>query len=161
MERSLHRFRSGWVSGITQSVSCAHRFVTGEATRPRRSFINTLARPQRATASPLRMVSRPFQVEVRRSEFNRPCPPNPSQSQSLMQARASPLWSVALAGMRLRRWRGELARKSIDRTLSIGLIKVELRARRFARNIHAGDVSGAVAAVDPSVGENGAGPAGL
>jgi len=28
----------------------------------------TLARPQRATASPLRMVSRPFQVEVRRSD---------------------------------------------------------------------------------------------
>jgi len=31
-------------------------------------FYRTLARPQRATASPLRMVSRPFQVEVRRSE---------------------------------------------------------------------------------------------
>jgi len=37
------------VSGITQSVSCAHRFAAVEATRPRRSFIKTLARLQRAT----------------------------------------------------------------------------------------------------------------
>jgi len=56
------------VSGITQSVSCAPsaRRCGGKQASPQ--SCKTLARPQRATASPLRMVSRQFQVEVRRSE---------------------------------------------------------------------------------------------
>jgi len=40
----------------------------------------TLARPQRATASPLRMVSRPFQVEVRRSEAGSPRSPSDTRA---------------------------------------------------------------------------------
>jgi len=68
------------VSGITQSVSCAPsaRRCGGKQASPQ--SYKTLARPQRATASPLRMVSRPFQVEVRRSEAwaRAECNPTPA-----------------------------------------------------------------------------------
>jgi len=53
----------------------------------------TLARPQRATASPLRMVSRPFQVEVRRSE-----PTNTPSVQQPPTASSGPVPPVGTVG---------------------------------------------------------------
>jgi len=68
------------VSGITQSVSCAPsaRRCGGKQASPQ--SCKTLARPQRATASPLRMVSRPFQVGVRRSEAGSPRSPSDTRA---------------------------------------------------------------------------------